>query len=148
MIAEVLTSIKSISDRLGAVEQHLAIQPSAQARIDSPNPPSHSDLDAMAIDNKNSTEELTETKQQTWKIGDHTTAAHKLLLRWPSIQPLVQTRKCNIQENYVMKGEDRPILLLYGTGDKRFRDDMINICLLYTSPSPRDGLLSRMPSSA
>ena len=24
----------------------------------------------------------------------------------------------------------------------------IGICLLYTSPSPRDGLLSRMPSSA
>ena len=27
-------------------------------------------------------------------------------------------------------------------------DDKILICLLYTSPSPRDGLLSRMPSSA
>ena len=26
--------------------------------------------------------------------------------------------------------------------------DMDKICLLYTSPSPRDGLLSRMPSSA
>ena len=26
--------------------------------------------------------------------------------------------------------------------------DHPNICLLYTSPSPRDGLLSRMPSSA
>ena len=26
--------------------------------------------------------------------------------------------------------------------------DKGNICLLYTSPSPRDGLLSRMPSSA
>ena len=25
---------------------------------------------------------------------------------------------------------------------------MFEICLLYTSPSPRDGLLSRMPSSA
>ena len=25
---------------------------------------------------------------------------------------------------------------------------MKNVCLLYTSPSPRDGLLSRMPSSA
>ena len=25
---------------------------------------------------------------------------------------------------------------------------VINSCLLYTSPSPRDGLLSRMPSSA
>ena len=28
------------------------------------------------------------------------------------------------------------------------RDFDIKICLLYTSPSPRDGLLSRMPSSA
>ena len=27
-------------------------------------------------------------------------------------------------------------------------DDWLRICLLYTSPSPRDGLLSRMPSSA
>ena len=26
--------------------------------------------------------------------------------------------------------------------------DPVYICLLYTSPSPRDGLLSRMPSSA
>ena len=42
---------------------------------------------------------------------------------------------------------------------KEFYDDMMKIeenryktrdksCLLYTSPSPRDGLLSRMPSSA
>ena len=27
-------------------------------------------------------------------------------------------------------------------------DDVYETCLLYTSPSPRDGLLSRMPSSA
>ena len=27
-------------------------------------------------------------------------------------------------------------------------EDSYNTCLLYTSPSPRDGLLSRMPSSA
>ena len=26
--------------------------------------------------------------------------------------------------------------------------ETLDICLLYTSPSPRDGLLSRMPSSA
>ena len=26
--------------------------------------------------------------------------------------------------------------------------DKYKVCLLYTSPSPRDGLLSRMPSSA
>ena len=30
----------------------------------------------------------------------------------------------------------------------RFGDVQFNLCLLYTSPSPRDGLLSRMPSSA
>ena len=30
----------------------------------------------------------------------------------------------------------------------RFADAKFFICLLYTSPSPRDGLLSRMPSSA
>ena len=26
--------------------------------------------------------------------------------------------------------------------------EILRLCLLYTSPSPRDGLLSRMPSSA
>ena len=35
------------------------------------------------------------------------------------------------------------------TAKQDFIDLMeINTCLLYTSPSPRDGLLSRMPSSA
>ena len=33
-------------------------------------------------------------------------------------------------------------------GTKRFGIDGAESCLLYTSPSPRDGLLSRMPSSA
>ena len=38
-------------------------------------------------------------------------------------------------------------------GNLAFIDNMsymdgVKICLLYTSPSPRDGLLSRMPSSA
>ena len=38
-----------------------------------------------------------------------------------------------------------------GFGDRRkamLEDIAILTCLLYTSPSPRDGLLSRMPSSA
>ena len=34
----------------------------------------------------------------------------------------------------------------YYTEDPRL--DLVYNCLLYTSPSPRDGLLSRMPSSA
>ena len=33
--------------------------------------------------------------------------------------------------------------------NKKFKEDLINnTCLLYTSPSPRDQCLSRMPSSA
>ena len=34
-----------------------------------------------------------------------------------------------------------PLVVILWSGPNRF-------CLLYTSPSPRDGLLSRMPSSA
>ena len=35
-----------------------------------------------------------------------------------------------------------------GASDQPPRTYEENVCLLYTSPSPRDGLLSRMPSSA
>ena len=35
-----------------------------------------------------------------------------------------------------------------GMDEMEFTEAESNICLLYTSPSPRDGLLSRMPSSA
>ena len=31
---------------------------------------------------------------------------------------------------------------------KMLKEELEKVCLLYTSPSPRDGLLSRMPSSA
>ena len=34
------------------------------------------------------------------------------------------------------------------SGGGRCNFTNVNTCLLYTSPSPRDGLLSRMPSSA
>ena len=33
-------------------------------------------------------------------------------------------------------------------GNALIKNELNNYCLLYTSPSPRDGLLSRMPSSA
>ena len=32
--------------------------------------------------------------------------------------------------------------------EKKKEKRKVRVCLLYTSPSPRDGLLSRMPSSA
>ena len=48
--------------------------------------------------------------------------------------------------------EDRPSLYLtltgYGTSSIIPTDIVLEICLLYTSPSPRDRQKSRMPSSA
>ena len=38
--------------------------------------------------------------------------------------------------------------LALAAADRDQRVDSLEACLLYTSPSPRDGLLSRMPSSA
>ena len=38
--------------------------------------------------------------------------------------------------------------VLPGVNVGKGKDDTLFACLLYTSPSPRDGLLSRMPSSA
>ena len=43
---------------------------------------------------------------------------------------------------------ERSILDLGFDGVVSVAGAQANICLLYTSPSPRDGLLSRMPSSA
>ena len=37
---------------------------------------------------------------------------------------------------------------LFTRKDQDDENEKLNTCLLYTSPSPRDGLLSRMPSSA
>ena len=43
---------------------------------------------------------------------------------------------------YIQKFAGRTIVVKYGG------NAMIDDCLLYTSPSPRDATLSRMPSSA
>ena len=40
------------------------------------------------------------------------------------------------------------VRVVYYVGDRNDVDAVVKACLLYTSPSPRDGLLSRMPSSA
>ena len=45
-------------------------------------------------------------------------------------------------------GNDFFKLKYFRSRDVSFSSDSCDVCLLYTSPSPRDGLLSRMPSSA
>ena len=55
--------------------------------------------------------------------------------------------------SFVSSGPGDPELLTLKAVDRLKRADAVlfddlSSCLLYTSPSPRDGLLSRMPSSA
>ena len=52
--------------------------------------------------------------------------------------------KTTYKDNSHLSKEDIETLENLKYSDER----MYNVCLLYTSPSPRDGLLSRMPSSA
>ena len=53
-------------------------------------------------------------------------------------------------ESYTLSGEGQSSVgFANGRADVKLTEDNgITTCLLYTSPSPRDGLLSRMPSSA
>ena len=62
----------------------------------------------------------------------------------------------NVSED-VNENEDSPIIENQTSEDKQspeaddeniYAEELKNTCLLYTSPSPRDNLPSRMPSSA
>ena len=57
----------------------------------------------------------------------------------------------NILEDLALAGHKFPNLVLEWRQISKLKNtysDALQDCLLYTSPSPRDGLLSRMPSSA
>ena len=45
-------------------------------------------------------------------------------------------------------GQDREVVMSGQRLYNQYQTAYLKACLLYTSPSPRDGLLSRMPSSA
>ena len=53
-----------------------------------------------------------------------------------------------VETDEVLPSRAETICRLYGAIVMAVGDRRIDVCLLYTSPSPRDGLLSRMPSSA
>ena len=59
----------------------------------------------------------------------------------------------NHRDNWITKGlyphiRENIILGSDGCGEHEGREVILNPCLLYTSPSPRDRTRSRMPSSA
>ena len=56
-------------------------------------------------------------------------------------EKLQEAEKLNAEANATSKK-------IGGAKDDAERESLKEGCLLYTSPSPRDGLLSRMPSSA
>ena len=58
-----------------------------------------------------------------------------------SVEDIIKSRKALFSKNY---STAKRVQSFSSNGDF---DKAID-CLLYTSPSPRDGLLSRMPSSA
>ena len=76
-----------------------------------------------------------------------------LLLLWPTLtalwiasqgQPPVELVIIFILGTFIMRSAG---CVINDFADRNF-DGEVESCLLYTSPSPRDGLLSRMPSSA
>ena len=64
-----------------------------------------------------------------------------------SVEVLLRQMAWANQEIYKEVGKLDSKVLNYYVFDPEWTVKNI-ICLLYTSPSPRDGLLSRMPSSA
>ena len=61
--------------------------------------------------------------------------------------PLLDVIKTNKNET-LDRGQEKIIALLPGSRDQEIKKILPEICLLYTSPSPRDRTRSRMPSSA
>ena len=62
---------------------------------------------------------------------------------------------CGVYPEYILHGDNEALKTLHSIFTRVWEDEVVPeewhqgiICLLYTSPSPRDGLLSRMPSSA
>ena len=66
-----------------------------------------------------------------------------------AIQTFVESKGCSVVRDFCGHGIGRQFHTEPGFSVELTPDPMsAKVCLLYTSPSPRDGLLSRMPSSA
>ena len=73
--------------------------------------------------------------------GKYLYLQHYLRLHWQDICGSNLARRCGVEK---LAGNE----LYIRTGNSLLANELYVICLLYTSPSPRDSTLSRMPSSA
>ena len=98
---------------------------------------------------------LKEQFQQFWDYASPTWAG-KFLDQWTTL--VMRSRIEPMKKVAQMLRNHRELVLNYFRAKKQFSSGVVEglnnkvkvtmSCLLYTSPSPRDGLLSRMPSSA
>ena len=93
------------------------------------------------MDNWNYFNYFTEIEEHFWKKR----GAHLLVspLDWAIMETW---QKAGVPLEAALKGIDRAFESYQRS--RRGAGKPLKSCLLYTSPSPRDGLLSRMPSSA
>ena len=96
-------------------------------------------------------------KRRTFGIISHpdagkTTLTEKLLLFGGAIQTAGAVKNNKIKKtatsDFMEIEKQRGISVATSVMAFGYKDKQINICLLYTSPSPRDRQKSRMPSSA
>ena len=96
-----------------------------------------------------------------WRVGtDSPPRIRSFVLRGSRVTQAQQRALTELWERFGIESDNTPLAVMelfgrcvplvveIGFGDGESLAVMANACLLYTSPSPRDGLLSRMPSSA
>ena len=91
------------------------------------------------FENKKLVSHLTAIEVQYDTISD--TKYHWKLSDW-------KIRRLKGLREYITNGTEKDSVIMMEPTDLVYSKGQQETCLLYTSPSPRDGLLSRMPSSA
>ena len=99
-----------------------------------------SGLDELDNDSRRWIDETLDTMTLDEKIG-------QLVL--PSLRSVYASSDSDIYDGLSSLVQQQQVGGFHVFGGRQMVPDvLLNNCLLYTSPSPRDGLLSRMPSSA
>ena len=98
---------------------------------------------------KSTRNSLTIELKKAPKIIDHIKKLQKdVFLIGFKAETDISKKELVIRAKQKLRDSKADMIIANDIGKKYFKDTRYNDCLLYTSPSPRDGLLSRMPSSA